>query len=231
MTNMNKFYIPINGPLSWKALLADPEKQWRKGYSARTLACCWEEAQGFPISVVDVFHSSRFELFHAVEFVLGIPEHKVALPGKGYDSQNDLFVLAKSGGELVSIAVEGKVSEPFSNETVEEWLKGGSQNKQARVQGLAGIIGLSVSDILPIRYQLIHRTASALLEAERFCASHAMMLVHSFSQTHAWFEDYAAFVGLYGQKAEVDTLVYAGEVGGRHLYLGWVVGEGEFLER
>jgi len=77
----------------------------------------------------------------------------VALPGKGYDSQNDLFVLAKSGSALITIAVEGKVSEPFGNETVTEWLKGGSDNKQARVQGLAGIIGLSVSDILPIRYQ------------------------------------------------------------------------------
>jgi len=52
---MNKFYIPTKGPLSWKALLADPEKQWRKGYSARTLACCWEEAQGFPKSFVDSF--------------------------------------------------------------------------------------------------------------------------------------------------------------------------------
>jgi len=69
----------------------------------------------------------------------------VALPGKGYDSQNDLFVLAKSGGELVSIAVEGKVSEPFSNETVDEWLKNGSDNKRARIQGLADILGLTVS--------------------------------------------------------------------------------------
>jgi hypothetical protein len=69
----------------------------------------------------------------------------VALPGKGYDSQNDLFVLAKSGGELVSIAVEGKVSEPFSNETVDEWLKNGSDNKLARIQGLADILGLTVS--------------------------------------------------------------------------------------
>jgi hypothetical protein len=146
------------------------------------------------------------------------------LTGKGYDSRNDLFVLAKSGGELVSIAIEGKVSEPFSNETVDEWLKNGSDNKRARIQGLADILGLTVNNILPIRYQLIHRTASALLEADRFCAPDALMLVHSFSQTHAWFEDYAAFVGLYGQKAEVDTLVYAGEVGGKGLYLGWVVG-------
>ena len=161
--------------------------------------------------------------------MLGIPEHKVALPGKGYDSQNDLFVLAKSGTELISIAVEGKVSEPFSNQTVAEWLTGGSDNKQARAEGLAEIIGLSVSDILPIRYQLIHRTASALLEADRFCATHALMLVHSFSQTHAWFEDYAAFAGLYGIEAELNKVHYVGKVSGKELYLGWVVGEEECL--
>jgi len=84
---------------------------------------------------------------------------------------------------------------------------------------------------LPIRYQLIHRTASALLEADRFCASHALMLVHSFSQSHAWFEDYAAFVGLYGREAVVNGVVHVGQVGGKELYLGWVVGEGEFLQR
>ena len=70
----------------------------KTGYSARSLAYCWEEAQGFPKSVVDVFHSSPFELFHSIEFVLGIPEHKVDLPPKGgRPSQNDIFVLGKSG--------------------------------------------------------------------------------------------------------------------------------------
>ncbi|MEX2353552.1 MAG: hypothetical protein WD709_05140 [Gammaproteobacteria bacterium] len=70
-----------------------------------------------------------------------------------------------------------------------------------------------------------------LLEADRFCAKHALMLVHSFSQDHAWFEDYAAFVRLYGQEAEVGSLNYAGEIGGKQLYLGWVVGKAEYLER
>src|SRR3989304_6282693 len=40
-------------------------------YFARSLAYCWEEAQGFPKSVVDVFQFSPFELFHSLEFILG----------------------------------------------------------------------------------------------------------------------------------------------------------------
>src|SRR3990172_2928628 len=104
---MNKFYVPLKGPESWKKLLAEPDKHWKTGYSARSIAYCWEEAQGFPKSVTDVFKSSSYGLFHSVEFILGIPEHKVGLPPKGgHPSQNDLFILAKSKDELISIAVE-----------------------------------------------------------------------------------------------------------------------------
>jgi hypothetical protein len=41
----------------------------KTGYSAKSLAYCWEEAQGFPKSVVDVFNSSAFELFHSIELM------------------------------------------------------------------------------------------------------------------------------------------------------------------
>ena len=228
---MAKFYIPSKGSESWKQFLADPDKQWATGYSARSLAYCWEEANGFPKSVIATFQDSDIDIFKHAEFILGIPEHKVSLPGKGFDSQNDLFVLAKSGDELISIAVEGKVSERFDNYTVEGWLKDGSDNKHERIKGLAQIIGLSVDEIMPIRYQLIHRTASALLEANRFCAHHALMLVHSFSQSHEWFEDYSAFTQLYGVTQEPNELSVVKKIRGKFLYLAWVTGEAEYLER
>jgi len=41
---MHKFYVPSKGLGFWKAFLAEPEKQWKTGYSARALAYCWEEA-------------------------------------------------------------------------------------------------------------------------------------------------------------------------------------------
>ncbi len=53
-----------------------------------------------------------------------------------------------------------------------------------------------------IRYQLLHRAASAIIEAKRFGAPHAIMLVHSFSQTHEWFADYAAFAKLLGVEGQ-----------------------------
>ncbi|MBT7951040.1 MAG: hypothetical protein HN764_05405 [Gammaproteobacteria bacterium] len=228
---MSKLYIPSKGPKSWKEFLADPEKQWSTGYSARSMAYCWEEANGFPKSILAVFQSSDIEIFKHTEIILGIPEHKVSLPGRGFSSQNDLFVLARSGDELISIAVEGKVSERFDNCTVEEWLKDGSYNKHERIKGLTKIIGLTVEEIMPIRYQLIHRTASALLEANRFCTHHALMMVHSFSQSHEWFDDYAAFAQLYGVKQNPNELSAAKKINGIFLYLTWVTGEAEYLEK
>src|SRR3972149_5101979 len=220
-------YVPSKGPDSWKEFLAEPDKHWKSGYSACSLAYCWEEAHGFPKSVLDVFQSSPFELFHSVEFILGIPEHKVDLPPKGgRASQTDLFVLAKSKGELISIAVEGKVAEPFGP-LVTEWMENASSGKSERLGFLVNLLKLNNKDISNIRYQLLHRTASALLEAERFCAPHALMLVHSFSQTHEWFEDYVPFSALYGQKAGPGSLVSIGEISGKNLYLGWVAGEPE----
>ena len=69
---MTNLYIPSKGPGSWKEFLADPDKQWKTGYSARSLAYCWEEAQGFPGSVDKVFKDSHLELFHSIEFLLGV---------------------------------------------------------------------------------------------------------------------------------------------------------------
>jgi hypothetical protein len=153
----------------------------------------------------------------------------VDLPPKGgRPSQNDIFVLGKSGNQLVSITVEGKVNEALGP-TVAEKRKDMSPGVKERLEFLVDLLQLKDEALDPIRYQLLHRTASALIEADRFCASNALMLVHSFSQEHQWFEDYAAFAGLYGIEAELNRVHCVGKVSGKDLYLGWVVGEREYL--
>ena len=81
-----------------------------------------------------------------------------------------------------------------------------------------------------VRYQLLHRTASALIEDERFNASAAMMMVHSFSQEHVWFEDYQAFLDLFGKSGAPNSITHVGERYGVELYLSWVTGEERFLK-
>jgi hypothetical protein len=227
---LSNIYIPTTKPEDWQSLLADPENQWRRGYSARTLAYCWQEAEGFPACVTRVFNKSNINLFHEIEILLAIPEHKVSLPGGGRPSQNDLFVLAKSHDQLISIAVEGKVSEPFGD-VVSKWLENPSEGRKKRLEFLCTELGLEIDDISNIRYQLLHRTVSAILEAKRFNAQNALMLVHSFSQKDEWFENYALFAALFGIDAKTDRIHYAGKIGNIQLYLGWVKGDAKYLRK
>ncbi|MDH4205972.1 MAG: hypothetical protein OEV45_10625 [Desulfobacteraceae bacterium] len=227
---MSKIYIPTTKPEDWQSLLADPEKQWRRGYSAKALAYCWQEADGFPACVNRVFKKSDIDLFHEIEILLAIPEHKVSLPGGKRSSQNDLFVLAKSDYELISIAVEGKVSEPFGD-TVSKWIKHETPGKIKRLEFLRTELGIATANVSNIRYQLLHRTAAAILEAKRFNASNALMLVHSFSQKDEWFENYALFAALFGIDAKANRIHSAAKIGDIQLYLGWIKGNPKYLEK
>ena len=83
------------------------------------------------------------------------------------------------------------------DETLETWLNGASAGKQQRLKYLCDVLGLNMPP-LHIRYQLLHRLASVVIEARRFNARYAMMVVHSFSQEHRWFTDYQDFLYLFG---------------------------------
>jgi uncharacterized protein DUF6946 len=220
----NRIYIPATKPEDWKALLADPEKHWRKGYSAMSLTYAWQSVNGFPPAVKHAFKESGIDLFQGTEILFAFPEHQVSLPGGSAASQNDLYVLAKGKGQLISIAVEGKVSEPFDKK-VSEWFQNPSKGKRKRLEYLCGQLGLDMDQVYDIRYQLLHRTASAVIEAERFNATSALMLVHSFSKTMEWFQDYADFASLYGIDADPNRIYPATSIHGIGLYLGWVSDE------
>lgn len=221
---MSKIYIPTSNAEQWSQFLADP-KHWRQGYSARTLAYSWQEADGFPSEVQTILASQ----FPAIELLFAIPEHKVPLPGGSRPSQNDIWVLASSQGQLVSIAVEGKVSEPFGP-TVQEWQLESSLGKSERLSFLLQVLGIS-SVPESTRYQFLHRTASAIIEAQRFKAASAVMIVHSFSQSNEWFQDFAAFVSLMGGSTKRNGIISVGNRSGVALYLAWVQGNEIYLNK
>lgn len=70
-----------------------------------------------------------------------------------------------------------------------------------------------------------------MIEAERFHASCSMMLVHSFSREHKWFEDYQAFLGLFGKDGGPNSITQLNSLDGMKLYAGWVTGEEEYLSK
>jgi hypothetical protein len=214
---MRKIYVPSVGPQSWQALLADPIKHWRTGYSARTLAHCWEAAQGLPLEIADLFGVDT-------ELLIAIPEHKVALGDAGRESQTDVFALVKSNNRTIAVAVEGKVNESFGP-ILKDWYADPSPGKQQRLKFLCDMIGIKCPPPDEIYYQLLHRTASAVIEAERFITDDAAMVVHSFSPENKWFDAYAAFLKLMGLTAEPSQLVSKKLATGRTLHFGWAKGD------
>lgn len=225
---MNHIYIPAKSASDWTQLLADPVKHWRTEYSARTLAHSWQNANGFPAEIQAAFSTN--ENLAGIKLLLAFPEHKVPLMGGSRPSQNDIWALARAGTDLVSIAVEGKVAEPFGP-TLSEWLTEGSTGKAARLAFLRRELDINEALAGTIRYQLIHRTASAVIEAKRFGAPHAVMLVHSFSPSREWFQDFAAFALLLRTEIAVNRVVSAGQRGEVHLHIGWVCGNEEYLTK
>lgn len=227
----NNIFIPTVKPEDWKLFLSEPSNQWKTGYSAKTLAYCWHNANGFPGGVKRVFKNSGIELFQDIELLLAFPEYKVPLPPmNAQPSQNDIFILARGNDQLVSVMVEGKVSESFG-EIIEEWIRNETEGKRERLNYLINELELINLEISGIRYQLLHRTASAIIEAKRFTAKNALMLVHSFSQSLEGFDDYCNFLALFGlENSKPNSLLFAKNINGINLYLGWVTGEEKYLK-
>lgn len=218
---MARIYIPAQGIADWQSLLADPVRQWRAGYSAMAAAQSWQAAAGLPPEI-DALLGGETEL------QLAIPEHKVPLPGRGADSQCDVFALVQAGAQGVALAIEAKVDEPFGP-TVAEWLRPRSDNKQFRLSAICDLLGLDGPPPEVLRYQLLHRTAAAVLEAQRFRRPVAAMVVQSFSPGARWLEDFEAFARALDMDAGYGRLGRKRLPCGTELWIGWAQGAPDFL--
>ncbi len=179
-------------------------------------ALSWEAASGLPGEIAALLGPEP-------ELLLAIPEHRVPLPGGARDSQCDVFALVRVGSSTLAVAVEAKVDEPFGP-TVSEWLKDASPGKLARLGFIQELLGLDGPLSAGLRYQLFHRTAAAVVEARRFGTDAAAMIVQSFSPDHRWFEDFAAFAGLFGDAPAIGQPVTVALPCGMPLTLGWAAG-------
>ncbi len=220
-------YVPTTDENDWKKRLKKPE-HWKKEYSSWETAQSWLGAAGFPRSFA--FLASFAEPFASLTPLITIPEHTVALPG-GVNSptQADVWVLASHTSGLASIAVEAKCEEGFG-ESVAEWLVGASQGRMERIAYVTKLLGVTQSGAGHVAYQLLHRAAGAVIEAKRFKANVAVIAVQWFdkgltgSKNPTGFDDFAAFVRLFGAQAIVapDVPVLLTWLNGIALYAVWV---------
>ena len=200
--------------------LADPIKHWRKGYSAFELANTWISADDFPPAVRQVMDA--YPMFWGARLIEAFFERKVELETPGRPSQNDILVYAELSSGFLAIAVEGKVKEPFDKYVFEKEMTPGVE---ARILDLCNRLETSPDKVQRIRYQLLHRAVSAVLEAERYGAEHALMLVHSFCSRNTSFEDYrdfATLLGFTGNAVQVNQILGFKQLRNVKLHLGWV---------
>ncbi|MGA3295222.1 MAG: hypothetical protein ABSE45_14720 [Candidatus Acidiferrales bacterium] len=161
--------------------------------------------------------------------LIAVPEFKVSLPGGSRASQNDVFVLARSSAGSVCIMVEGKVNESFGP-TLDEWWADASQGKHERLDFLLRTLCISALPSGDIRYQLLHRAASAIITGEQYHAKAAIVLVHSFSEQRTGWRDYETFIRLFGVQAVGDVLQCLTSAQRIPLFAAWVTGDCSFLK-
>lgn len=230
---MARIYVPATGPDDWQRFLKDPVKHWRTGYSARTLAYSWHDSVNWPPEIQQMFSASPEPVLRSAQPLLVIPEKITSVAGTGEPPHNDVFVLAKAAdGQLVSIAVEGKVDEPFGNgnQTVVSWKNAGNAaNRRIRLDQFLDRIQLDEHQADPLAYQLVQRTASAVIEAETFNARYAIMIVHSFSATHANFSAFEALASAYGVAIQSGQLAEVSRYRDIRLFIGWAQGDPDYL--
>ena len=235
---MTRVSLPARTAADWRSLLAQPDLHWRAGRSAHALAHAWQQAaetapDGLPTEVRAVL--GTLPAFTRLDALLVIPEHVTPFPGAGAGSHTDALVIARAADGLAVIAVEGKAGEPFG-QTVGAWREEPSSAAETRLAYLLDVLGL---DAVPdaVRSQLVHRTAAALIEADAFAATHAVLLVHAFARGASagatagapatppiGFDDFAAFVALFGVEARPGTVATVARAGGRWLHFAWAQG-------
>jgi len=229
---LKRIFLPTPSPSHWQRVLADPVKHWKPGFSAMTEAACWEnEADRLPSGIAKLLESSQEPQLTGLRLLAAFPEWAVELPGGDTPSCTDVLALAANEHGLVVIGVEAKVDEPFGPTLGEKRATGTSSGQLQRIGYLHGVLGLTGLLKDDVRYQLLHRTASALLTARDFHASVAVMLVHSYSTKtppsgRADYENFCSAV-------HADPSSPISRVPDfRHpmLYLGWSTGEAGFRD-
>jgi hypothetical protein len=223
----SRIYVPAIDAGDWRELLGKPDLHWKKGRSAMEIARRWHATpSAFPPEIAGLLTTLAPHPLASARLLAALPEYRISIAGKGSDSQADVLVLADAGSGLAVIAVEGKVDEPFDM-PIAQWLivKNPANGKQ-RLAGLCNVLDLDPANVGGLHYQLLHRTAGAIVEARRYHARFAAMVIHSFSPAHARHPEYTLFAEALGVKGSVDPgqAVIVGDFDDVTLAIGWASG-------
>jgi len=214
-----RLHVPLLEPEDVVRHLGKQEKHWKEGRSAHALAKLWSDSNALPPRIEKALKSHS--ACQSAGLVDAFLERQVDLKTAGRHSQTDLLAVVGLENGIAIVAVEGKAGEKFGDR-VDEWLDG-SDSRKVRLAGLCETLGLTCDAAKPLRYQLLHRSASAVYEAKRYRTKIAAMLVHSFAEDEEGFKDFAAFVRTLGlDNTSRGNLVGPVSCEGVDFYAGWI---------
>ena len=226
---MKRIFVPTQSGTDWQRLLGKPKLHWKMGRSAMSAAACWEEeTPNLPQDILRVLEQSNDAALVNLELLAAIPEWEVELPGGRRPSQTDVLAIVRNENSLAILGVEAKVDETFGP-TIGERRADCSEGQVERIAYLEKELGCAKPLPDTVRYQLLHRSVSALLTARAFHAPVAVMLVHSFCQSSTWREDFVAFCSELSCKQLTADLFEVPLVSDRRLLLGWCKGDACYL--
>ncbi len=225
---MKRIFTPTSSANDWQRLLAKPELHWKQGFSAMTTAASWEGAASrLPLEISRLLSSAGVPALSELDLLAAIPEWQTDLPGGDRPSCTDVLAITRNDSGLCLIAVEAKVLEDFGPR-VGEKRKGASKGQLDRIQYLENLLGVRKFDD-SIRYQLLHRTASALLTAKQFHAQTAVMLVQAFGTPLDRQNDFRAFCAAINADEICPGLFVVRRFDSPSLYLAWCTGDKKYL--
>ena len=225
------FFGPDGSPLSQPEdviiFLGKQEHHWREDRSAYQTAHRWFAAKGLPTSIREILHADA--AFAGAKLQKAVFENKTKLDDYGRASQTDVLAILNLAVGHAVLGIEAKANESFGR-FVFEW-NDYSPGKLRRMAGLLERLQLTSGMVGKLRYQLIHRTAAMLIEAEKIGAREAAMLVQSFDQNRAGYDDFTAFADAFGTPVKKPgVLSRARTIGDVTIRLGWTENRMQFVE-
>jgi hypothetical protein len=188
-----------------------------------TAAAAWEDAADcLPAEISALLTGSAVAELRHLTLLAAIPEWQVSLPGGTTNSATDILALCRNDLGLCVIAVEAKVLEDFGPR-LEEKRRSATAGQLERLEFLHTLLKVEHFED-DVRYQLLHRTASALLTAQQFHATTAVMLVHAFATPADRMTDFYTFCAALNAQQLAPGIWRARAFTAPVLYLVWCAG-------
>ncbi|AFM14185.1 DUF6946 family protein [Turneriella parva] len=192
-------------------------RHYKQGHSAYECAHRWKNVGSrFPEPIASICRKSRLQVLEGMEIKQLYAEFPVWLDTHSTPSKNDLMIFAEGpGNRKVVVAVEAKCDESFA-QPVDTWIRtadkpvprrqrklfkgayGPVERKIRRLKFLNAILSTDIGAESTVRYQLLHRTASAVLTARQTYAEAAVVLIQAFTESEGNFRDFQDFCKLLG---------------------------------